>query len=62
MSRTYGHGTGRGAPSSGKGPGYEYWGKRPPKMSSPGKITKKITHSIERAKKREELHHKIQEE
>lgn len=55
MSRTHGHGTGPRTPKSGKGWGYEYWSSRPPLMGSPGKITKKITHSIERARKRQEL-------
>ena len=55
MSRTRGHGTGPRTPKSGKGYGYEYWGPRPPQMGSPGKITKKITHSIERARKKQEL-------
>lgn len=40
----------------GKGPGYEFWGRRPPKMASPGKITKKITHSIERAQSKKIIH------
>lgn len=62
MSRTHGHGTGRNTPKSGKGWGYEYWGKRPPLMGSPGKDTKKLTHSIERARKRQELHNLGQED
>jgi hypothetical protein len=31
-----------------KGPGYEYWSKRPMAGQSPGKETKKLTHKIER--------------
>jgi hypothetical protein len=31
-----------------KGAGYEYWGKRPGKLSSPGKEAKKATHRLER--------------
>lgn len=32
-----------------KGPGFEYWGKRPFKGSlSPGKKTKVLTHKLER--------------
>jgi hypothetical protein len=31
-----------------KGPGYEYWSKRPNSMSAPGKISKKRTHRLER--------------
>lgn len=33
-----------------KGPGFEYWGKRPLSGHSPGKDTKKKTHRIERAR------------
>ena len=32
-----------------KSPGHEYWSKRPNSMSAPGKLSKKITHSKERA-------------
>ena len=34
-----------------KGPGYEYWSRRPAKIAfpSPGRETKKITHRQERA-------------
>jgi len=36
-------------------PGYEYWGRRPPKMGSPGRQTKTLTHRLERrAAKKEE--------
>jgi hypothetical protein len=40
-----------------KGPGYEYWGRRPAKMKfpSPGKETKKITHRQERADEKRKL-------
>jgi hypothetical protein len=32
-----------------KGPGYEYWSKRPgPKMQSPGRPSKTLTHRAER--------------
>jgi hypothetical protein len=31
-----------------KGPGYEYWSKRPGKLSTPGKDAKKRTHRLER--------------
>ena len=32
-----------------KGPGYEYWSKRPgPPMLSPGKGSKRLTHRAER--------------
>jgi len=32
----------------GKGPGFEYWGKRPFSGVSPSKENKQITHKIER--------------
>ena len=35
-----------------KGPGYEYWGKRPFSGVPPSKINKKITHKLERAVKK----------
>jgi hypothetical protein len=38
-----------------KGPGFEYWGKRPGNGLSPGKATKKITHRLERLKAKEAL-------
>jgi len=40
-----------------KGPGYEYWGRRPTKGTAPpaGKLTKKTTHRIERAKGKRDL-------
>ena len=38
-----------------KPPGFEYWGKRPPSMSVPGKDTKQATHQIERAQAKQEL-------
>lgn len=38
-----------------KGPGYEYWSKRPMSGRPPGKKTKKLTHRKERAKAKEEL-------
>lgn len=38
-----------------KGPGYEYWSKRPMAGHSPGKKTKKLTHRKERAQAKETL-------
>lgn len=32
-----------------KGPGYEYWSRRPYNGHNPGKITKRICHQMERA-------------
>lgn len=37
-----------------KGPGYEYWGRRPTKGRDPGKTTKKTTHRMERAEGKRE--------
>ena len=37
-----------------KPPGYEYWSRRPG-SGMPGKISKQITHSIERARERQQL-------
>jgi hypothetical protein len=32
-----------------KGPGHEYWGKRPSKgLTGPGRKTKRLTHRLER--------------
>jgi hypothetical protein len=41
----------------GKGPGFEYWSRRPSKdnMPKPGKKSKAITHRIERAKAKRKL-------
>jgi len=40
-----------------KGPGYEYWSRRPAKMKypSPGRETKAITHRQERAATKRDL-------
>lgn len=39
-----------------KGPGFEYWGKRPIKAgTSPGKPTKVLTHKLERRRAEREL-------
>ena len=38
-----------------KGPGYEYWSKRPCAGDSPGRITKKITHKKERMSNKQEV-------
>jgi hypothetical protein len=39
----------------GKGPGHEYWSKRPFSGVNPGKENKKITHRIERARSKQKL-------
>ena len=41
-----------------KGPGHEYWGKRAISRNGgavPGKVTKKLTHSKERAENKQKL-------
>jgi hypothetical protein len=40
-----------------KGPGYEYWSRRPSKMKfpPPGRATKTITHRLERADAKRKL-------
>ncbi len=45
-----------------KGPGYEYWSKRPLSGSSPGKETKKKTHRIERARSKKLTRKESEEE
>lgn len=39
-----------------KGPGYEYWSKRPNSVSSPGRISKTITKRKERAENKQAIH------
>jgi hypothetical protein len=41
-----------------KGPGYEYWGRRPAKVKfpTPGKDAKTTTHHQERAENKRNLH------
>lgn len=41
--------------SGGKGPGYEYWGRRPMNGHTPSKKHKKLTHQIERARAKQQL-------
>ena len=39
-----------------KGPGYEYWSRRPAKgATDPGKASKTITHRLERAAAKREI-------
>jgi len=43
---------------TGKGSGYEYWGKRPGTKKTggtPGKFTKKLTHRLERAEAKKKI-------
>jgi hypothetical protein len=43
--------------------GYEYWSKRLPKFKTalPGRITKDITHSIERAEERRTIRKELED-
>jgi hypothetical protein len=38
-----------------KGPGFEYWSKRPNSMSQPGKASKKVTHKKERGQSKKAI-------
>lgn len=38
-----------------KGPGYEYWGRRPCNGYNPSKENKRLTHQIERARAKQDL-------
>ena len=42
-----------------KPPGYEYWTRRPASGCVPGTGTKQLTHQIERAQGRQELHREL---
>lgn len=42
-----------------KGPGFEYWSKRPYAGESPGKKTKKRTHKKERLDNKKELKQEV---
>lgn len=44
-----------------KGSGYDYWGKRALSQCSPGRTTKKITLSIERARERQLIYNEVQQ-
>lgn len=41
-----------------KGPGYEYWSRRPGNFDGPkpGRESKKVTHRLERAEKKRTVH------
>ena len=41
--------------------GYEYWSKRKPSMTSPGRITKDITNGKERAEKRRTIRKELED-
>lgn len=45
-----------------KGPGYEYWSKRPNSCSAPGKKNKQITNRIERARRLKEIKKELKDE
>lgn len=44
-----------------KGPGYEYWSKRPCAGLTPGAETKRMTHKLERLEAKEEISNIIKE-
>lgn len=47
-----------------KGVGYEYWGKRPLSRNcgaNPGKVTKKLTHRLERIEAKAQIRKEIEE-
>jgi len=44
-----------------RGPGYEYWSRRPCSGWNPGRETKMISHQIERAREKATLHDEIKE-
>lgn len=44
-----------------KSPGYDYWSRRPNKGTSPGPVTKKITHRMERIESAEKIRKEIKE-
>lgn len=48
---------------SGKGPGAEYWSKRPgtKKASDPGKYSKKINHRLERIEDKKKIRKEIED-
>jgi hypothetical protein len=45
----------------GKGPGYEYWSKRPNKYASPGKSSKIITHRVERRQSKDVVRSEVKD-
>jgi hypothetical protein len=45
----------------GKAGGFEYWGKRGISCASPGRITKKLTHGVERTQARQLIHQELQQ-
>lgn len=45
-----------------KGPGYEYWSKRPTPLTSPGKEAKKLTHRLERIQAKKQIKEELDEE
>ena len=45
-----------------KGPGYEYWGKRPTPITSPGRDAKELTHRLERIQAKKKIKEQLEEE
>lgn len=44
-----------------KGPGYEYWGKRPTPITTPGREAKKLTHKLERIQNKKIIKKELEE-
>ncbi len=44
-----------------KGPGYEYWSRRPMAGMNPGAETKRLTHKLERLEAKDEIKEQIEE-
>ncbi len=44
-----------------KGPGFEYWSRRPCSGMEPGRDTKRVTHGIERAQEKELVRREVDE-
>jgi hypothetical protein len=47
---------------NGKGPGYDYWSKRPTPLTSPGREAKKLTHRLERIQGKKKIKEELDEE
>jgi hypothetical protein len=45
-----------------KGPGFEYWGKRPGKDTIPGRASKTATHRLERLEAKKKIKEQLDEE
>ena len=45
-----------------KGPGYEYWSKRPMAGMNPGAETKRMTHKLERIEAKDQIKEQLQDD